>query len=264
MWSASRPCPQASWKRMPPLPPASTIGHLARRRGAGRQLGQRPRRRDLGDVLDAVALEDLVALGAGERLVAGLHPGVAVGDADDVEARADLLVLGEQAVGVGDEDAAPAVAAADLHLGDGVAGGAGGVVGPGQQLELARLVHRVRCGAVAPAVGRRRARARRCAPRRRPGGRRRRRRGPRPAGPPRSGRRCGRSRSSRRRRPGSRRPRERPEESSSTRRSSSRALPVAASSANTSAMSPPPTKAAESTRSSTSGSMRAVSVTAVS
>ncbi len=26
MWSASRPWPQASWKRIPPLPPASTTG----------------------------------------------------------------------------------------------------------------------------------------------------------------------------------------------------------------------------------------------
>ena len=51
---------------------------------------------------------------------------------------------------------------------------------------------------------------------------------------------------------------------SSIRRSSSIAPDVAASSANTSAMSPPPSNAVERTRSSTSGSMRAVSVTAVS
>ena len=59
-------------------------------------------------------------------------------------------------------------------------------------------------------------------------------------------------------------PRDRPDESSSTRRSSSMALADMASSANTSAMSPPPSNAVDSTRSSTSGSMRAVSVTAVS
>ena len=34
MWSASRPWPQASWKRMPPLPPASTTGTSPE--GAGR------------------------------------------------------------------------------------------------------------------------------------------------------------------------------------------------------------------------------------
>src|SRR5258707_786478 len=34
MWSASTPCPQASWKRMPPLPPASTTGTSPE--GAGR------------------------------------------------------------------------------------------------------------------------------------------------------------------------------------------------------------------------------------
>ncbi len=141
---------------MPPLPPASTIGTSPDGAGRADSLANARAAASLGDVLHPVALEDLVPLGAGQRLVAGLHPGVAVGHARDVEARPDLLVLGEQAVRVGDEDAAPAVAAADLHLGDGVAGGTGGLVGPGEQLELARLVHRVRGRAVAPPVGRQR------------------------------------------------------------------------------------------------------------
>ena len=34
MWSASRPCPQASWNRIPPLPEASTRGSSPL--GAGR------------------------------------------------------------------------------------------------------------------------------------------------------------------------------------------------------------------------------------
>ena len=34
MWSASSPCPHASWNRMPPLPPASTTGSSPD--GAGR------------------------------------------------------------------------------------------------------------------------------------------------------------------------------------------------------------------------------------
>ncbi len=41
MWSASSPWPQASWKRMPPLPPASTTGSSPGRCRSGRQLGQR-------------------------------------------------------------------------------------------------------------------------------------------------------------------------------------------------------------------------------
>ncbi len=96
------------------------------------------------DVLDPVALEDLVALGTGQRFVTGLHPRVAVGHADDVEAGADLVVLGVEALGVGDQHAPPAVAAAHLHLADGVPRGAGRFVGAGQQLEFAGLLHGVR------------------------------------------------------------------------------------------------------------------------
>ena len=70
----------------------------------------------------------------------------------DAEAIADLVVGGEETVGVRDEDAAAAVADADLDLGDGVAGGAGGVVGPGEEFELARLVDVARKGALAAVV----------------------------------------------------------------------------------------------------------------
>jgi hypothetical protein len=101
-------------------------------------------RRCCGNVLHPVALEDLVPLGAGQRLVAGLHSGIAVGHTRDTETRPDLLVLGEQTIRVGDEDASAAVAATDLHLRDGVTDGTSGIVGPGEQLELAPLVHRIR------------------------------------------------------------------------------------------------------------------------
>ena len=51
-------------------------------------------------------------------LVAGLHAGVAVGHDADAQQRAHLLVVGEQAVGVGDEDPLAAVAVAGRHLHD--------------------------------------------------------------------------------------------------------------------------------------------------
>ena len=123
--------------------------------GAGRaeSLARARRGGRVGDVLDAMAVEDLEALGAGERLVAGLHAGVAVGDALDVEAGPDLVVGGEEAVGVRDEDAAAAVADADLDLGDASPAATGGVVGPGEELELAGLVDGVGEGALAPVVG---------------------------------------------------------------------------------------------------------------
>ena len=240
MWSASSPWPQASWNRMPPLPPARTMGTSPEGAGRAESLVRARAAARAGDVLDGMALEDLEALGAGERLVPGLHAGVAVGDADDVEAGPDLVVLGEEAVGVRDEDATAAVAAADLDLRDGVAGGACGVVGPGEELELAGLVDdsgRV-VGAVAvtaTAVERDRPGA---AARRR--GRRRRRLGRRRGGRLRTGRPCGRNRWSRRRRPGCRRPghgRRRVPRCGGRRGWRS---DVTASSAKTSAMSPPP------------------------
>ena len=90
---------------MPPLPPASTTGTSPEGAGRADNLTSARAAARCRDVLDAVALEDLEAFGAGQRLVAGLHARVAVGDAGDVEARADLVVLGQQALGVGDQDA---------------------------------------------------------------------------------------------------------------------------------------------------------------
>ena len=83
---------------MPPLPPARTTGTSPEGAGRAESLVRARRGGGAGEVLDGVALEDLEALGAGERLVAGLHAGVAVGDAGDVEASADLVVGGEEAV----------------------------------------------------------------------------------------------------------------------------------------------------------------------
>ena len=137
---------------MPPLPPARTMGTSPEGAGRAESLVRARAAAVRATSSTRVALEDLEALGAGERLVAGLHAGVAVGDAQDVEAGPDLVVRGEEAVGVRDEDPAAAVADADLDLGDGVAGGAGGVVGPGEELELAGLVDGRREGALAAVV----------------------------------------------------------------------------------------------------------------
>ena len=65
---------------------------------------------------------------------------------DDVEPRAHLVVLGQHALGGGDEHPAAAVAVADQDLGDGRAGRAGGVVGAREQLELGRLRRRRSAG----------------------------------------------------------------------------------------------------------------------
>ena len=76
-------------------------------------------------------------------LEAGLHAGVAVGDDADAHRLADLLVVGEQAVGVGDQDALAAVAVARADLHDGAAAGAGRLVDPLQQRDLVGLRHLV-------------------------------------------------------------------------------------------------------------------------
>ena len=106
-------------------------------RRAGGQLEQRPLGGLAGDVVDVVGVEQLEADGAAERLVAGLHAGVARGHRHDREQRAHLVVLGEQAVAVGDEDAPAAVAVAGGDLGDGRAGAAGGGVGSAEEVDLA-------------------------------------------------------------------------------------------------------------------------------
>ena len=73
------------------------------------------------------------------RLHAGLHAGVAHRDALDHEPGPDLVVLGEQAVGVRDEDAAARVGVRGTDLADRVRLGAGGGVGALEHLDLARL-----------------------------------------------------------------------------------------------------------------------------
>ena len=249
---------------MPPLPPARTMGTSPEGAGRAESLARARVAAVWAMSSTASALEDLEAFGAGQRLVPGLHAGVAVGDALDVEAGPDLVVGGEEPVGVRDEDPTAAVADADLDLGDGVAGGTGGVVGSREELELAGLVDAAGKGAIAAVVAGERAERDGAGRVARPRGRRRRRPGPRPGGRARRGRRCGQNpvvSPSTTRMPA---PRERPEESSSIRRSSRTAPDVTASSAKTSAMSPPACRAVDRTRSSTSGSMRAVSVTAVS
>ena len=199
MWSASSPWPHASWKRMPPLPPASTTGSSPE--GAGRasslaiaRAAAIPASSSTGD-----PIEQLESLGPGHALEPGLHPGVAGGHAAHVEPGPDLVVLGEQPLGVGDQHPPATVAVADLDLGDRAAGRAGRVVGSRQELELGRLVHLERsttacAGAPVGAGGR----ATVSVPAAALPGHRGRRLGRRQQARTPSGRRCGRSRSSRR------------------------------------------------------------------
>ena len=93
--------------------------------GAGRalELGDRLARRVAGELLDVDRVEHLEADRVAHRLEAGLHAGVAVGDgADRAAGMRTTLVLGEHAVGVGDEDPLAAVAVAGRHLHDRGAG----------------------------------------------------------------------------------------------------------------------------------------------
>ncbi len=110
--------------------------------GAGRALELRQRLAgDLASVLlDVDLVEQLPTDRAPDRLVAGLHAGVADGDALHGEQRLDLIVLGEHPVAVGDEDAAPAVGHPRRDLLDGGALRPSGLVGPGQQRDLGRLL----------------------------------------------------------------------------------------------------------------------------
>src|SRR5690606_18732688 len=97
---------------------ADDDGHRPARGGHGGELGDGPAGGTAGELLDVVEVEQLEADGAADRLATGLHAGVAVGDAGDGEQRADLVVLREQPVAVGDEDASARVAVADADLGD--------------------------------------------------------------------------------------------------------------------------------------------------
>ncbi len=114
-------------------------GQPARRSGTGVELEQSQSRRLAGEILDVVAVEQLEADRVTHRLVARLHAGVAARHGGDPKEGLDLVILGEEAVGVRDEDAAPAVRVRGRHLHDRGAFGTGGRVGPLQQLDLDRL-----------------------------------------------------------------------------------------------------------------------------
>ena len=101
---------------------------------------QRAGRGRAADLLGLHVVEELEAHRAARRLVAGLHAGVAGRDALHHHARAHVVVVGEQAVGVGDEDAAVRVGVGSGDRGDRAALLAGGGVGLLQQLDLAGLL----------------------------------------------------------------------------------------------------------------------------
>ncbi len=116
------------------------------RRGAGPELEQRALGRLAGEVFDVVTVEQLEADRMADRLVARLHAGVAARDRVDPEPRLDLIVLGEQSVGVGHEDAPAFVDVDGRDLDDRRALGPGRSVGPLQELDLDRFGHRLRRG----------------------------------------------------------------------------------------------------------------------
>ena len=128
--------------------------HLAARRRTCGQLGEGAIGGAAGELVDVVEVEQLEADGVADALAAGLHAGVAGGHAADGEERADGVVLREEAVGVGHEDAAAVVAVAHRHLGDGASHRAGDVVGAGEQLDLAGLGHVTGVGLDVVAAGR--------------------------------------------------------------------------------------------------------------
>ena len=135
MWSASRPCPHASWNRIPPLPPGQHHRQLARGCRSGRQLGDGPGGSQLGQLLHRHLVEQLESQGAGRRLEPGLEAGVTRCHTGHRKPGADLLVAGVEPFGVGDEDPAPRAPASRLDLGDGAVGGPRRLVGPSQQVQ---------------------------------------------------------------------------------------------------------------------------------
>ncbi len=103
---------------------------LPRRGRASPQHRERPPRGRARDLLGVDVVEELEPDREARRLHAGLHARVGLGHGLHEEPRAHLVVARQQAVGVGDEDAAPRVRVRHADLPDRITLGAGGVVGP--------------------------------------------------------------------------------------------------------------------------------------
>ena len=120
-----------------------TTGSVPEGAGRAASLVMARRAGGAGDVLDLVAVEQLEPDGAPQRLVSGLHAGVAEGHRRHHEQGADLVVLGQQAVAVGHQDPAAGIAVAGPDLADRAALGPGGLVGPAEQVDLGALGDRL-------------------------------------------------------------------------------------------------------------------------
>ncbi len=156
MASASRPWPHASWKRTPPPPLPMTTGMVPDGAGRACKLRQSPIGRSPTDLFDVDGVEQFEPDRSPDRFVARLHAGVARRDGLDDEERADLIVLGEHAVAVGDEDPPATVAVACHDLGDRTRRCPGRFVGACEQFDLGRLGDRLgkHCGLARPRRGR--------------------------------------------------------------------------------------------------------------
>ncbi len=139
MWSASRPCPHASWNKKPTTSALKDHRQHARGGRSCLELGDGPSCGLGGHLLDWVLVEHLVTEGVGEALGARLHAAVSRRHTSDEEAGTDAVVVREQPVGVRDQDAAPSVAVSGAHLHNGPASRACGLVGSQQQVDLCRL-----------------------------------------------------------------------------------------------------------------------------
>ncbi len=122
-----------------PATRADHNGNRARRSRAGGKLGDGSLGGASSHLLDIRLIEQLEADGATGRLAPGLQTGVAARDTRHREKGADLVVLGEHTIGVGDQDAATGVAVAGRHLRDRAALGPSGLVGEGEQADLGRF-----------------------------------------------------------------------------------------------------------------------------
>ena len=112
-------------------------GHLAARRGTGRELRDGALRGTLGEFSRIVVVEQLPAHRVADGLAASLQAAVATRDASHREQRPHLVIGRADAMGVGHQDPAAALAIAGSHLGDGLVRGAGGIISCAQQRHLA-------------------------------------------------------------------------------------------------------------------------------